>query len=143
MTRFRIRSPLFIALLGGLALAGSVWAHHSVQSQFDVHKTVSVSGTVAKVEWINPHSYLTVNVKGADGKVQKWAFEMGAAGTLRRAGLSRADRGGLKAGDEVTITALPARDGSNSGLLRELKVSDGRVFKFSADASGNVEQTGR
>jgi hypothetical protein len=57
--------------------------------------------------------------------------------------LSRADRGGLKAGDEVDVTALPARDGSNSGLLQQLKISDGRVFKFSADAAGNVEQTGR
>ena len=143
MTRFRISRALVTALLCGLALAGPMWAHHSVQSQFDIHKTVSISGTVAKIEWINPHSYLTVNVKGADGKVHKWAFEMGAAGTLRKAGLSRADRGGLKAGDEVTIRALPARDGSNSGLLQELKIADGRVYKFSADAAGNVEQTGR
>jgi Family of unknown function (DUF6152) len=143
MARLRIRSPLLTALICAFAWTGSVSAHHSVQSQFDIHKTVSVSGIVAKVEFINPHSYLTVNVKGADGKVQKWAFEMGAAGNLRKAGLSRADRGGLKAGDEVTITALPARDGSNGGLLQELKIADGRVYKFSADAVGNVEQTGR
>src|SRR6266852_9337422 len=102
MTRFRISSALFIALLYGLALAGPVSAHHSVQSQFDIHKTVSISGVVAKMEWINPHSYLTVNVKDADGKIQKWAFELGGSGALRRAGLSRADRGGLKPGDEVT-----------------------------------------
>jgi hypothetical protein len=124
-------------------LAGSVSAHHSVQAQFDVHKTVSINGTVAKIEFINPHSYLTVNVKDADGKAQKWAFEMGGAGTLRKAGLSRADRGGLKPGDEVTVTALAARDGSNSGLIQELKIADGRVYKFAADATGNVEQTGR
>src|SRR2546428_12163218 len=103
MTRVRISSALFTALLCGLALAASVSAHHSVQSQFDIHKTVSISGTVAKIEWINPHSYLTVNVKGADGKVQKWAFELGGSGALRRAGMSRADRGGLKPGDEVTV----------------------------------------
>ena len=137
MTRFRISSALFTALLCGLALAGPVSAHHSIQSQFDIHKTVSVSGTVAKIEFINPHSYLTVNVKAADGKVQKWAFEMGGVGSLRKAGLSRADRGGLKPGDEVTVTALPARDDSNSGLLQELKIADGRVFKFSADPNGN------
>jgi hypothetical protein len=98
---------------------------------------VSVSGTVAKIEFINPHSYLTVNVKAADGKVQKWAFEMGGVGSLRKAGMSRADRGGLKPGDEVTVTALPARDDSNSGLLQELKIADGRVFKFSTDPNGN------
>jgi len=92
---------------------------------------------VAKIEFINPHSYLTVNVKAADGKVQKWAFEMGGAGSLRRAGMSRADRGGLKPGDEVTVTALPARDDSNSGLLQELKIADGRVYKFTTDPNGN------
>jgi hypothetical protein len=137
MTRFRISSALFTALLCGLALGGPVSAHHSIQSQFDIHKTVSISGTVAKIEFINPHSYLTVNVKAADGKVQKWAFEMGGVGSLRKAGLSRADRGGLKPGDEVTVTALPARDDSNSGLLQELKIGDGRVYKFSTDPNGN------
>jgi hypothetical protein len=124
------------ALLFALALAAPVSAHHSVQSQFDIHKTVSISGVVAKMEWINPHSYLTVNVKDSDGKIQKWAFELGGSGALRRAGLSRADRGGIKAGDQVTVTALAARDGSNSGFLQELKISDGRVFKFSTDANG-------
>ena len=87
-----------------MAFAGTVSAHHSVQAVFDIHKTISVTGTVAKVEWINPHSYLTVDVKGADGKVQKWAFELGGQAALRRAGMSRADRGGLKPGDAVTVS---------------------------------------
>jgi Family of unknown function (DUF6152) len=138
MTRVRIRSALFTALLCGVALAAPVSAHHSIQSQFDIHKTVTISGTVSKIEWINPHSYLTVTVKGADGKLLKWAFEMGGASSLRRAGMSRADRGGLKPGDEVAVTALPARDGSNSGLLQELKISDGRSYKFTTDANGNI-----
>jgi len=119
-----------------LVVSGPVLAHHSVQAQFDIHKSVSISGTVAKIEWINPHSYLTVNVKDADGKVQKWAFELGGANALRRAGLSRADRGGIKPGDQVTITAMPARDGSNSGFLQELKIADGRAYKFTTDANG-------
>src|SRR5213593_2642635 len=136
MTRFRISGGLFTTLVCALALAGSAFAHHAVQSQFDIHKTVTVSGTVAKIEFINPHSYLTVNVKAADGKVLKWAFEMGGVGSLRKAGMSRADRGGLKPGDEVTVTALPARDDSNSGLLQELKIADGRTYKFTTDANG-------
>ena len=128
---------LSFAFLAGMMFAAVASAHHSVQSQFDIHKTVTVSGTVSKIEWINPHSYLTLNVKDAGGNSQKWAFELGGAGALRRAGMSRADRGGLKPGDEVTATALAARDGSNSGFLQELKVSDGRVFKFTTDANGN------
>lgn len=135
MTRVRINALLAVWLFG-VAVAGRVSAHHSIQAQFDVNKTFSIAGTVAKVEFINPHSYLTVNVKDADGKVTKWAFEMGAAGQLRRAGLSRADRGGLKPGDEVTVSALAAKDGSNSGFLQELKMADGRVFKFTPDPNG-------
>jgi hypothetical protein len=124
-------------LILGLLSAESVSAHHSVQAQFDIHKTFTVSGTVSKVEWINPHSYLTINVKDGDGKNQKWAFELGGPGALRRAGMSREDRGGLKPGDEVTASGLAAKDGSNSGFLQELKLADGRVFKFAADPNGN------
>ena len=120
-----------------LLFAGPMSAHHSVQAQFDIHKTFTVSGTVAKVEWINPHSYLTINVKDTDGKVQKWAFELGGPGALRRAGMSREDRGGLKPGDEVTASGLAAKDGSTTGFLQELKLADGRVFKFAADPNGN------
>ena len=133
MTRLRCHALLAVAL-SALALAGPASAHHSVQAQFDVNKTLSISGTVARIEFVNPHSYLTLNVKDADGKVQKWAFEMTGLGGLRKAGLSRVDRGGLKPGDEITVTALAARDGSNSGLAQVIKTADGRVFKLTADA---------
>lgn len=73
-----------------------------------------------------------MNVKDADGKITKWAFEMGGTTALRQAGLSRADRGGLKVGEAVTATGLPARNGSNSAFLTELNVADGRSFKFLA-----------
>src|ERR1700757_4962581 len=138
MTIYKYRNILLGGLLltAGLLFSVSVSAHHSVQAQFDIHKTFTVSGTVSKVEWINPHSYLTINVKDADGKVQKWAFELGGPGALRRAGMSREDRGGLKAGDQITVTALAARDGSNSGFVQEVRVSDGRVFKLATDANG-------
>ena len=134
MSRFTIAVVATICL-STLAGAARVAAHHSIQAQFDINKSFTIAGNVAKVEWINPHSYLTLNVKDADGKVEKWAFEMGAAGQLRRTGLSRADRGGLKAGDAVTIKALAARDGSNSGLLQEITTADGRVFKLRPDGT--------
>jgi len=139
MARFKVSGALVGGTLWALSLvsAGTAFAQHSVQAEFDVHKRVTVSGTVAKVEWINPHSYLTVDAKDADGKVERWAFELGGAGSLRKAGMSREDRGGLKPGDQVTVTALAAKDGSNTGHLQELKISDGRVFKFGEDANGN------
>src|SRR5882672_5193995 len=132
MKRSRISTLLVVSFC--VALPGLVFPHHSIQAQFDIYKTVTVTGTVARMEFINPHSYLTINVKDADGKVTKWAFEMTGLAGLRRAGLSRADRGGLKPGDDLTVIAMPARDGSNSGLAQELKMADGRVFKLLADA---------
>ena len=129
MTRFPVH-VLLAVWLSGLGLPAGLSAHHSIQAQFDINKTFNITGTVARIEFVNPHSYLTLNVKDADGKVQKWAFEMTSLTNLRKAGLSRADRGGLKPGDEVTVTALAARDGSNSGLAKEIKTADGRVFKL-------------
>ena len=126
-----------VLLIGGSILAGPALAHHSVQAQFDMHKTFTITGTVSKVEWINPHSYLTLNVPGTDGKNQKWYFELAAPGVLRRNGLSREDRGGLKPGDEITVTGLAAKDGSPTGWLQELKLSDGRVIKLTPNPTGS------
>ena len=140
MSRFNVSTGwcMLVLFILGLAFAGPVLAHHSVQSVFDIHKTITVSGTIAKVEWINPHSYITVNAKDANGNNQKWGFELGAQAALRRAGLSRADRGGIKPGDPVTIIAQPARDGSTNGIIREMKMADGRDFKFNYDPNGNA-----
>jgi hypothetical protein len=139
MTRSKNGNALVSSVLWilGLVLAGPASAHHSVQAQFDIHKTFTITGTVSKLEWINPHSYLTLNVPDADGKVQKWAFELAAPGVLRRAGMSREDRGGLKPGDEITVTGLASKDGSNTGWLQELKLADGRVIKLVTGPNGN------
>jgi Family of unknown function (DUF6152) len=139
MKRFKLSGAVVGAALWilGMVLAVPASAHHSVQAEFDIHKSITVVGTVAKVEWINPHSYITVNAKDANGNMQRWGFELGGAGALRKAGMSREDRGGLKPGDQVTIKALAAKDGSTNGFLQELQLADGRVFKFAADANGN------
>lgn len=113
------------ALLG---IPAFVWAHHSVQAEFDLKKPVTVTGVVTKVEWINPHAYLYLDVKDESGKVKKWAFEMAGPGALRRAGISRADRGGIKPGDTVTVDGIMAKDDTDFGLLRDVKLPDGRVY---------------
>jgi DNA/RNA endonuclease YhcR with UshA esterase domain len=118
----------FIAVLGLLVSGVPVLAHHSVQAEFDLKKPLTVTGVVTKVEWINPHSYLYLDVKDDSGNVKHWAFEMAGPGALRRAGLSRADRGGLKAGDTVTVNAVGAKDGTDAGLIKDVTLPDGRKF---------------
>ena len=127
----RVDLVVSVALLVGVVFCGAVSAHHSVQAQYAPEgEKVTVSGSVAKLEFLNPHSYLTLNVKDADGKIIKWAFELGAAVSLRGRGLSRTDQGGLKVGEAVTATALPARNGSTTGYLLTLQRADGTVMKF-------------
>ena len=111
-----------------LLISLAAWAHHSVQAEFDLNKPLTMTGVVTKVEWINPHSYLYLDVKDENGNLKHWAFEMAGPGALRRAGLSRADRGGLKAGDTITVNAVAAKDGSDAGLIRDVTLPDGRKF---------------
>src|SRR6187397_1579266 len=125
----RVDSVVSVALLIGVVYSAAVSAHHSVQAEYSVDgKKVTVSGTVAKIEFLNPHSYLTLNVKDADGKITKCGFELGGVAKLRRAGISREERAGVQDGDQETATELPARNGSNNGYLLELHVADGREF---------------
>ena len=119
---------------GALAVLALLWmpvlatAHHSVQAEFDMKKPVTITGVVTKIEWINPHSYLYLDVKDDAGKVKKWSFEMAGPGGLRRAGMSRSDRGGIKPGDTVTVDGIMAKDDTDFGLLKDIKLPDGRVF---------------
>ena len=139
MTHLKISGAWIGSALWMLAFltAGTAVAHHSVQAEFDMNKKLTLTGTVDKVEWINPHSYITIATKDSGGKEEHWAFEMAGPGALRKAGLSREDRGGLKPGDTVTISGLAAKDGSTTGFLQAITFPDGRTFKFNADANGN------
>jgi hypothetical protein len=101
----RIVSSFVVAALGLVALEAA--AHHS-GAMFDDTKEVTLTGTVKEFQYTNPHSWLLVDVKGADGKVTTWGFEAEGPSTLMRAGIRRSD---LPPGTEVTITGRPMKDG--------------------------------
>ena len=101
----------------------TVWAHHSFAAEFDVQKPVTLTGTVARVAWTNPHAHFYLDVKDEAGKVTAWDLEMGSPNALMRRGWSRRS---LNAGDKVTVDGYLAKDGSPLANARSVTLSDGR-----------------
>ena len=116
----------------GLLLASApLLAHHSFAAEYDSKKPIKITGTVTKVEWMNPHIYYYVDVKDASGKVTSYAVEGGTPNTLRRNGWGKDS---LKTGDNVTVEGFMAKNGSNHVNGRTVTLPDGRrVFGGSAD----------
>ncbi len=114
---------IFVAILCALIAPWSLtYAHHSVAAEFDLNQRVTLSGLVTKIEWMNPHVYVYVDVK-AGGKTANWACETAGPNTLARQGWSQRS---LKIGDRVTVIGFRARDGSHVASAREVVLSDGR-----------------
>jgi len=115
---------VLIAVLSGRG----VLAHHSFAAEFDINKPVTLRGTVTKVDWINPHVYLYLDVKdAATGKVTSWALSTYSPGSLRRIGATRTNFG---QGQAVTVLAYHAKDGSNFAFLRRMTFADGHTVEL-------------
>jgi len=123
------RHILIGRLLAALAVAAAgtvpALAHHSIAAQFDMYKTNTVTGTITRMDFQNPHSWLYVEVKDEKGTVQAWSIEFGAANTLYRRGWRRED---LPIGASVTVTGYVARDGSRMLGATDVKLADGRTL---------------
>ena len=120
-------------LLGGLLMAGvSVQAHHSLAGVYDMKKESEVSGSVEKVQFVNPHGSLTLSVKEADGTMKDWVFTLGSATALAQRGIGRTGPNALHAGDMISVKFIPARNGSPLGFLKSVTMPDGRVVQISA-----------
>jgi hypothetical protein len=118
----RIFAMLTVAALL-TAGSGLVMAHHSFQAEFDISKPMTVKGTVTKVEWVNPHVYVHVDVADPQGKVTNWSFETLGPGRMRANGMSKQSFG---IGKTITLKGYGARDGSKAlGFLRQITFDDG------------------
>jgi hypothetical protein len=120
--------------LVSLGAAVTAWAHHSFAAAFDMDKPVTVQGTIVQVRLENPHSWFFLDVKAADGKLERWAFEAGTPSGMIRNGFKP---GIIKKGVEVTIKGFHARDPTqNVGMLRELVLADGTTYGMFGSQQG-------
>ena len=116
---------LLVVLLIGFSLAVAsrpVAAHHSETAEYDASKPVKVTGTISKVEWLNPHVWFYVDVKDETGKVTTWGFSNAPPGALMRRGIMK---DALKVGAVVSVEGVRARDGSNNASGRRVTYADG------------------
>jgi Family of unknown function (DUF6152) len=117
---------------GALPLA----AHHSFAAEYDFNKTITLTGTVTKVEWMNPHARFYVDVKDDGGKVVNWELELGSPNALQRQGWSR---NSLKCGDQVVVFGYLAKDGSKLANARDVRLADGTKL-FAASSASEAPQ---
>jgi hypothetical protein len=116
---------LGVLVVGAGMLLGTVpaFAHHSFAAEFDSTKPITLSGTVTKVQWMNPHAHFYVDVKDQNGIVTNWDFELGSPNVLMREGWTRH---ALQPGDQVTVDGFLAKDGSHLANARSVTLANGR-----------------
>jgi hypothetical protein len=108
-------------------------AHHAFSAEFDANKPIQLTGTVTKMEWINPHAWIHIDVKKPDGSVEKWMIEGGTPNTLLRRGFTK---NSLAIGTEIKVDGYQAKDGSMRGNGRDLTLPDGRKLFMGSSGTG-------
>ncbi len=128
------RKSVVLSLCAGLFLSvAPLRAHHSFAAEFDIKHPVKLRGTVTRMDWINPHSWIHIDVKGPDGKVVSWMIEGGSPNALLRLGFNKS---ALPPGSEVVVEGFQAKDGSNRAVGQFVAFADGRKLFLGGSAPG-------
>src|SRR5215813_5634967 len=121
-----------------LTSAATAWAHHSFASEYDADKPARIQGIVKKVEWINPHSWITIDAKNADGTITTWEIEAGAPNAMFRRGFNKDS---LPVGTQIVVTGYLAKNGLHRINGRDLTFPDGRkLFMATSNPFGETEK---
>jgi len=130
--RLRPRTLAWSLALAAVAMP-ALQAHHSFSAEFDANKPLTLRGTLTKMEWVNPHGWIYIDVTGPDGKVQNWAVEAGAPNALLRRGLRKTD---FPPGMAVVVTGFQAKNGGATANGRSVTFPDGREFFMGSSGTG-------
>ncbi|MBI4888955.1 MAG: hypothetical protein HY824_17785 [Acidobacteria bacterium] len=126
-----------LALTVSLLFVGTpVRAHHSFAAEFDANQPITLNGTLSKMEWVNPHGWIYIDVKSTDGKMENWAIEAGAPNALLRRGLRKTD---FPIGTKVVVKGFRAKNGSPTANGQSVTFEDGRNFFLGASDTGTPE----
>lgn len=131
---FRVWAPLAL-----VALAGTVWAHHSPSAEFDMAKRVTITGTLTKVDWVNPHIVVFLDAKANNGSVENWRMESNPPAWFRRVGVTRNDLA-KGVGQTVTVEGNRAKDGALYMYMQKITFADGTSLEL---VIGPGEETSR
>jgi len=131
-----MKKKLMTILAGALAAAIPVLAHHSFSAEFDASKPITLEGTVVKMDWVNPHSWLYLDVKGADGQIQHWSVEGGSPNVLLRNGWNR---NSLPEGTKIIVHGHMSKDGAYRANSSDIQLPDGRKLDSGSSYVGGKE----
>jgi Family of unknown function (DUF6152) len=130
------RIVLSLTVISGLLLTGvPAWSHHAFATEFDALKPVAKKGIVTKIDWANPHVWFYINVKGENGAVESWGFEMGGPNSLRNSGWTKDT---MKIGDEVIVEGSLAKNGSRNVNAKSVTMASTGKKLGAASSQGNT-----
>jgi hypothetical protein len=132
-----MRTKFMGAAFGLLLSAVSVYAHHAFSAEFDEKKPVKLRGTVTQMEWINPHAWIHLDVKGSDGTVVSWMIEAGPPNALLKRGWNK---NSLPAGTEIVVEGYQAKDGAQRANGRDITFPDGKKLFVGSSGTGAPDE---